>query len=136
MMNDLRRKRLLSVVALVFTTFIGVFLIFKALNSNLDYFYTPSEMINIEIPDKKRVKLGGMVQEDSVKRNGTNISFKITDFNHSIDVSYNGVVPDLFKEGSGIVAYGLIVDEILIAEDIFAKHDENYMPPTIEISKK
>lgn len=136
MMNNLRRKRLLSVVALVFTSFIGVFLILKALNSNLDYFYTPSEMINIEIPDKKRVKLGGMVQEDSVKRNGTNISFKITDFNHSIDVSYNGVVPDLFKEGSGIVAYGLIVDEILIAEDIFAKHDENYMPPTIEISKK
>lgn len=136
MMNDLRRKRLLSVVVLVFTSFIGVFLILKALNSNLDYFYTPSEMINIEIPDKKRVKLGGMVQEDSVKRNGTNISFKITDFNHSIDVSYNGVVPDLFKEGSGIVAYGLIVDEILIAEDIFAKHDENYMPPTIEISKK
>ena len=120
----------------VFTSFVGVFLILKALNSNLDYFYTPSEMINIEIPDKKRVKLGGMVQEDSVKRNGTNISFKITDFNHSIDVSYNGVVPDLFKEGSGIVAYGLIVDEILIAEDIFAKHDENYMPPTIEISKK
>ena len=136
MMNDLRRKRLLSVVVLVFTSFIGVFLILKALNSNLDYFYTPSEMINIEIPDKKRVKLGGMVQEDSVKRIGTNISFKITDFNHSIDVSYNGVVPDLFKEGSGIVAYGLIVDEILIAEDIFAKHDENYMPPTIEISKK
>jgi|TARA_Y200000002_G_scaffold282231_1_gene236274 cytochrome c-type biogenesis protein CcmE len=135
-MNNLRRKRLLSVVALVFTSFVGVFLILKALNSNLDYFYTPSEMINIEIPDKKRVKLGGMVQEDSVKRNGTNISFKITDFNHSIDVSYNGVVPDLFKEGSGIVAYGLIVDEILIAEDIFAKHDENYMPPTIEISKK
>ena len=135
-MNNLRRKRLVSVVALVFTSFVGVFLILKALNSNLDYFYTPSEMINIEIPDKKRVKLGGMVQEDSVKRNGTNISFKITDFNHSIDVSYNGVVPDLFKEGSGIVAYGLIVDEILIAEDIFAKHDENYMPPTIEISKK
>ena len=123
-------------MALVFTSFIGVFLILKALNSNLDYFYTPSEMINIEIPDKKRVKLGGMVQEDSVKRNGTNISLIITDFNHSIDVSYNGVVPDLFKEGSGIVAYGLIVDEILIAEDIFAKHDENYMPPTIEISKK
>lgn len=135
-MNNLRRKRLLSVVALVFTSFVGVFLILKALNSNLDYFYTPSEMINIEIPDKKRVKLGGMVQEDSVKRNGTNISFKITDFNYSINVSYNGVVPDLFKEGSGIVAYGLIVDEILIAEDIFAKHDENYMPPTIEISKK
>jgi len=135
-MNNLRRKRLLSVAALVFTSFVGVFLILKALNSNLDYFYTPSEMINIEIPDKKRVKLGGMVQEDSVKRNGTNISFKITDFNYSINVSYNGVVPDLFKEGSGIVAYGLIVDEILIAEDIFAKHDENYMPPTIEISKK
>ena len=76
-MNNLRRKRLLSVVALVFTSFLGVFLILKALNSNLDYFYTPSEMINIEIPDKKRVKLGGMVQEDSVKRNGTNISLSL-----------------------------------------------------------
>ena len=85
------------------------------------------------IPNNKRVKLGGMVQMQSVIRDGTNISFNITDFSNSINVSYNGVVPDLFKEGSGIVAYGMIVDNRLIAENIFAKHDENYMPPNIKI---
>ena len=132
-MNKIRKKRLASVLALIATSFLGVYLILSALNSNLDYFYTPSEIINAEIPNNKRVKLGGMVQEQSVIRDGTNISFNITDFSNSINVSYNGVVPDLFKEGSGIVAYGMIVDNRLIAENIFAKHDENYMPPNIEI---
>tara|TARA_B100000780_G_scaffold125718_1_gene88183 strand:+ start:167 stop:574 length:408 start_codon:yes stop_codon:yes gene_type:complete len=132
-MNKIRKKRLASVLALIATSFLGVYLILSALNSNLDYFYTPSEIINAEIPNNKRVKLGGMVQEQSVIRDGTNISFNITDFSNSINVSYNGVVPDLFKEGSGIVAYGMIIDNRLIAENIFAKHDENYMPPNIEI---
>tara|TARA_B100000780_G_scaffold178617_1_gene125240 strand:+ start:48 stop:455 length:408 start_codon:yes stop_codon:yes gene_type:complete len=132
-MNKIRKKRLVSVMVLIATSFLGVYLILSALNSNLDYFYTPSEIINAEIPNNKRVKLGGMVQMQSVIRDGTNISFNITDFSNSINVSYNGVVPDLFKEGSGIVAYGMIVDNRLIAENIFAKHDENYMPPNIEI---
>ena len=132
-MNKIRKKRLVSVMVLIATSFLGVYLILSALNSNLDYFYTPSEIINAEIPNNKRVKLGGMVQEQSVIRDGTNISFNITDFSNSINVSYNGVVPDLFKEGSGIVAYGMIIDNRLIAENIFAKHDENYMPPNIEI---
>jgi len=132
-MNKIRKKRLVSVMTLIATSFLGVYLILSALNSNLDYFYTPSEIINAEIPNNKRVKLGGMVQMQSVIRDGTNISFNITDFSNSINVSYNGVVPDLFKEGSGIVAYGMIVDNRLIAENIFAKHDENYMPPNIEI---
>ena len=132
-MNKIRKKRLVSVMVLIATSCLGVYLILSALNSNLDYFYTPSEIINAEIPNNKRVKLGGMVQMQSVIRDGTNISFNITDFSNSINVSYNGVVPDLFKEGSGIVAYGMIVDNRLIAENIFAKHDENYMPPNIEI---
>jgi len=132
-MNKIRKKRLVSVMTLIATSFLGVYLILSALNSNLDYFYTPSEIINAEIPNNKRVKLGGMVQMQSVIRDGTNISFNITDFSNSINVRYNGVVPDLFKEGSGIVAYGMIVDNRLIAENIFAKHDENYMPPNIEI---
>jgi cytochrome c-type biogenesis protein CcmE len=132
-MNKIRKKRLVSVMTLIATSFLGVYLILSALNSNLDYFYTPSEIINAEIPNNKRVKLGGMVQMQSVIRDGTNISFNITDFSNSINVRYNGVVPDLFKEGSGIVAYGMIVDNRLIAENIFAKHDENYMPPNIKI---
>ena len=132
-MNKIRKKRLASVLALIATSLFSVYLILSALNSNLDYFYTPSEIINAEIPNNKRVKLGGMVQKQSVIRDGTNISFNITDFSNSINVSYNGGVPDLFKEGSGIVAYGMIIDNRLIAENIFAKHDENYMPPNIEI---
>ena len=75
-----------------------------------------------------------MVEKNSVVRDGTNITFNITDYQETISVSYDGVVPDLFKEGSGIVAYGRIIDNKLVAENIFAKHDENYMPPNIEIS--
>ena len=133
-MNKIRKKRLVSVLALLSTSFLGVFLILSALNSNLDYFYTPSELIDIEIPQNKRVKLGGMVEKNSVVRDGTNITFNITDYQETISVSYDGIVPDLFKEGSGIVAYGRIIDNKLVAENIFAKHDENYMPPNIEIS--
>ena len=133
-MNKIRKKRLVSVLALVSTSFLGVFLILSALNSNLDYFYTPSELMEVEIPQNKRVKLGGMVEKNSVVRNGTNITFNITDYQETISVSFNGVVPDLFKEGSGIVAYGKIINNKLVAENIFAKHDENYMPPSIEIS--
>ena len=133
-MNKIRKKRLVSVLALLSTSFLGVFLILSALNSNLDYFYTPSELIDIEIPQNKRVKLGGMVEINSVVRDGTNITFNITDYQETISVSYDGVVPDLFKEGSGIVAYGKIIGNKLVAENILAKHDENYMPPNIEIS--
>lgn len=133
-MNKIRKKRLVSVLALVSTSFLGVFLILSALNSNLDYFYTPSELMKVEIPQNKRVKLGGMVEKNSVVRNGTNITFNITDYQETISVSFNGVVPDLFKEGSGIVAYGKLINNRLVAENIFAKHDENYMPPSIEIS--
>ena len=133
-MNKIRKKRLISVLALVSTSFLGVFLILSAWNSNLDYFYTPSELMEVEIPQNKRVKLGGMVEKNSVVRDGTKITFNITDYQKTISVSYNGVVPDLFKEGSGIVAYGKIINNKLVAENIFAKHDENYMPPSIEIS--
>ncbi|MBL6903331.1 MAG: cytochrome c maturation protein CcmE [SAR86 cluster bacterium] len=133
-MNKIRKKRLVSVLALVSTSFLGVFLILSALNSNLDYFYTPSELMEVEIPQNKRVKLGGMVEKNSVVKNGTNITFNITDYQETISVSFNGVVPDLFKEGSGIVAYGKLINNRLVAENIFAKHDENYMPPSIEIS--
>ena len=133
-MNKIRKKRLISVLALVSTSFLGVFLILSALNSNLDYFYTPSELMEVEIPQNKRVKLGGMVEKNSVVRDGTKITFNITDYQKTISVSFNGVVPDLFKEGSGIVAYGKIINNKLVAENIFAKHDENYMPPSIEIS--
>ena len=111
----------------------GSFLIIRALDSNLDFFFTPSELFKEEIPNNKRIKVGGMVLEGSVTRDKTNISFVITDYEGSIDVEFDGLVPDLFKEGSGVVVLGYLKDKTLIAEDVLAKHDENYMPPSIEL---
>jgi cytochrome c-type biogenesis protein CcmE len=111
----------------------GIFMILYSLNTNLDYFFTPSELKNKEISSNKRIKIGGMVLRGSVERQGSVISFVITDYENSIDVMYEGIVPDLFKEESGVVALGYLQNGIFEAEEVLAKHDENYMPPNIEI---
>jgi len=134
-MKAVRKKRLITVLVLMLSSGLGSFLIIKALDSNLDFFFTPSEIFKEELPNNKRIKVGGMVLEDSVSRNGTNIIFKITDYNESIEVQFDGIVPDLFKEGSGVVVLGYLEDNTLKAEKVLAKHDENYMPPSIEIEK-
>ena len=134
-MKAVRKKRLITVLVLMLSSGLGSFLIIKALDSNLDFFFTPSEIFKEELPNNKRIKVGGMVLEDSVSRNGTNIIFKITDYKESIEVQFDGIVPDLFKEGSGVVVLGYLEDETLKAEKVLAKHDENYMPPSIEIEK-
>ena len=134
-MKAVRKKRLITVLVLMLSSGLGSFLIIKALDSNLDFFFTPSEIFKEELPNNKRIKVGGMVLEDSVSRNGTNIIFKITDYKESIEVQFDGIVPDLFKEGSGVVVLGYLKDKTLKAEKVLAKHDENYMPPSIEIEK-
>jgi len=134
-MKAARKKRLITVLVLMLSSGLGSFLIIKALDSNLDFFFTPSEIFKEELPNNKRIKVGGMVLEDSVSRNGTNIIFKITDYKESIEVQFDGIVPDLFKEGSGVVVLGYLEDKTLKAEKVLAKHDENYMPPSIEIEK-
>lgn len=108
-MKAVRKKRLITVLVLMLSSGLGSFLIIKALDSNLDFFFTPSEIFKEELPNNKRIKVGGMVLEDSVSRNGTNIIFKITDYKESIEVQFDGIVPDLFKEGSGVVVLGLSV---------------------------
>ncbi len=132
-MKAIRKQRLATVLLILTTSAIGSFLIIRALDSNLDFFFTPSELFKEEIPNNKRIKVGGMVLEGSVTRDKTNISFVITDYEGSIDVEFDGLVPDLFKEGSGVVVLGYLKDKTLIAEDVLAKHDENYMPPSIEL---
>ena len=132
-MKTIRKQRLITVVVILTTSGWGSFLIIRALDSNLDFFFTPSELFKEEIPNNKRIKVGGMVLEGSVTRDKTNISFVITDYEGSIDVEFDGLVPDLFKEGSGVVVLGYLKDKTLIAEDVLAKHDENYMPPSIEL---
>ena len=134
-MNPIRKKRLLSIFFVLLFSISGVSLILYSLNSNLDYFFTPSELKEVDIPPKKRIKIGGMVLEGSVDRNASDISFTITDYENSIVVLFEGIVPDLFKEGSGVVALGYLNDEIFYAEEVLAKHDENYMPPNLDIKK-
>jgi len=132
-MKPIKKKRLMSVLLILITSALGSYLIIKALDSNLDFFYTPSELTDQEIPNNKRIKVGGMVLEGSVLREKTKIEFVITDYKGSIEVVFDGVVPDLFKEGSGVVVLGYLNEKTLYAEEVLAKHDENYMPPSIDI---
>ena len=132
-MKAIRKQRLATVLLILTTSAIGSFLIIRALDSNLDFFFTPTELFKENIPNNKRIKVGGMVLEGSVSRDKTNISFVITDYEGSINVKFDGLVPDLFKEGSGVVVLGYLQDKTIIAEDVLAKHDENYMPPSIDL---
>ena len=133
-MNPIRKKRIYSILFVLLFSVSGISLILYSLNSNLDYFFTPTELKDNNIPADKRIKVGGMVLSGSVERISSSISFVITDYENSIKVEYEGIVPDLFKEDSGVVVLGNLRDKILYAEEVLAKHDENYMPPNIEIS--
>ena len=132
-MKAIRKQRLATVFLILITSALGSFLIIRALDSNLDFFFTPSELLQENIPNNKRIKVGCMVLDGSVKIDKTNISFVVTDYEGSINVEFDGLVPDLFKEGSGVVVLGYLKDKTFIAEDVLAKHDENYMPPSIDI---
>ena len=132
-MNPIRKKRIYSILFVFLFSVSGISLILYSLNSNLDYFFTPTELKDRNIPANKRIKVGGMVLSGSVERISSSISFVITDYENSIKVEYEGIVPDLFKEDSGVVVLGNLRDRILYAEEVLAKHDENYMPPNIEI---
>jgi cytochrome c-type biogenesis protein CcmE len=133
-MNPIRKKRIYSILFVLLFSVSGISLILYSLNSNLDYFFTPTELKDRNIPADKRIKVGGMVLSGSVERISSSIFFVITDYENSIKVEYEGIVPDLFKEDSGVVVLGNLRDKILYAEEVLAKHDENYMPPNIEIS--
>ncbi|MFL2731703.1 MAG: cytochrome c maturation protein CcmE [SAR86 cluster bacterium] len=134
-MNPIRKKRLFNVLLVLLFSFAGISLILYSLNSNLDYFFTPSELMDKEVPSDRRIKLGGMVLEGSVVRASSEILFTVTDYENSINVTYRGIVPDLFKENSGVVALGFLDNQMFYAEEVLAKHDENYMPPNLEIKK-
>ena len=134
-MNPVRKKRALNILFVLLFSATGVSLILYSLNSNLDYFFTPTELKQENIPTDKRIKVGGMVQKDSVERNLSKISFVITDYENSIKVVYDGIVPDLFKEESGVVVLGYQKNQMIYAEEVLAKHDENYMPPNVAIQK-
>lgn len=105
-------------------------LVLNAFRSNLVFFFTPSEVAQGKAPAGRVFRIGGLVGEGSVQRDGTTVRFTVTDNVHTISVSYTGILPDLFKEGRGVVAQGLIQgDGSFTAREVLAKHDENYMPP-------
>tara|TARA_Y100000991_G_C21906786_1_gene320511 strand:- start:25 stop:435 length:411 start_codon:yes stop_codon:yes gene_type:complete len=133
-MNQIRKKRLYNILLVSLFSVSGISLILYSLNSNLDYFFTPTELKEQNISSDKRIKIGGMVLEGSVFRNDSNISFTVTDYESFVKVEFKGIVPDLFQEGSGVVALGYLNDEVFYAEEVLAKHDENYMPPNIKIN--
>ena len=133
-MHPHRRKRLFNIILVLLFSTSGIGLILYSLNTNLDYFFTPTELININIPEDKRIKIGGMVLENSVVREQSKVIFTVTDYKNYIEVVYEGIVPDLFKEGSGVVALGFMQNEIFYAQEVLAKHDENYMPPNLNIN--
>ena len=111
---------------------IGIILI--VLQDNILFFYTPSEILQKNLKENEKVRLGGLVEENSVERNNIKINFVITDLKKNIKVSYEGILPDLFREGQGVIVKGFLKNNIFTATEVLAKHDENYMPP--EIKKK
>ena len=133
-MNPIRKRRVYSILFVLLFSVSGVSLILYSLNSNLDYFFTPTELKDRNIPSEKRIKVGGMVLNGSVERASSTISFTITDYENSVKVVYEGIVPDLFKEDSGVVVLGILRNKTIYAEEVLAKHDENYMPPNIEMN--
>ena len=104
--------------------------VLNAFQNNLVFFFTPTQVLNGEAPQNKTFRIGGLVKVGSLQRNGTDVSFVVTDTAQEIAVRYSGLLPDLFKEGKGVVAQGrLDAQGLLTATEVLAKHDENYMPP-------
>ncbi len=133
-MNPTRKKRIFNIALVLLFSVSGLSLILYSLNSKLDFFFTPTELSKVDIPSDKRIKVGGMVLSGSVTRIESKIIFSVTDYENIIKVEFNGIVPDLFKEGSGVVILGFLRGEIFYAEEVLAKHDENYMPPNLNIA--
>ena len=129
-----RQRRMWLIGLVVAGVAISAGLAFQAFQTNLLYFYDPTQVAAGEAPDNRSFRLGGMVADESVRREegSLTVSFVVTDFNQNVDVSYTGVLPDLFREGQGVVARGTLnADGVFEAEEVLAKHDENYMPPEV-----
>ncbi|AHZ68698.1 cytochrome c-type biogenesis protein CcmE [Pseudomonas mandelii JR-1] len=109
-------------------------LVLSALRENINLFYTPTQIANGEAPHDTRIRAGGMVEKGSLQRSNDslNVKFIVTDLNKSVTITYRGILPDLFREGQGIVALGkLNADGVVVADEVLAKHDEKYLPPEV-----
>ncbi len=131
------KLRALFLITLIVSIILTVFLILRSLEKNVLYFISPSEIKSLNLIEKKKIRVGGMVKEDSIKIDNNKINFIITDYKNEINVSYSGLVPNLFQEKKGVVAEGFLKDKSFFeASKILAKHDENYMPLKLENKTK
>ncbi len=133
-MHPKRKKRLYLIVLMLAGVGIGIALALSAFNDNLMFFYSSSEVVAGKAPSGHPIRIGGLVTNGSVQRqeNGLTVLFDVTDNAETVTVEYTGILPDLFREGQGIVARGKLgVDGVFVADEVLAKHDENYMPPEV-----
>lgn len=133
-MRGIRKKRFVSILLMVMVLALAVAALLYALQQNINLFYSPSQIQQGEAPVNARIRAGGMVVAGSVERDpeSLQVSFTVTDFQQQLRIHYQGILPDLFREGQGIVAQGILTASgELEAEQVLAKHDENYMPPEV-----
>ena len=132
------KLRALFIFLILISTTLVIFLIMKALEENVVYFKSPTDIKNLpEIDNLNKIRVGGMVKKNSIKINDKEIFFVITDYKNELLVTFNGSIPNLFEEGKGVVAEGTLKDrKFLNAVKILAKHDENYMPPEVSEALK
>ena len=127
------KLRFLLILLILLSLVLSVFLILKSLEENVVYFKSPSDIQMTGEIENNKIRIGGMVKENSIQIKSNEINFIITDFNNEINVTYSGVLPNLFSEGKGVVAEGYLKDKSFFdASKILAKHDENYMPPEVK----
>ena len=133
MLSKKVKSRIFFLVVSLIAVAIVIFIVLRSLEENVVYFFSPTEIYNkTDISFDKKIRIGGLVKTNSINKNETSINFIITDLKKEILVSYNGLVPNLFSEGKGVVAEGKLKDKkYFVADKILAKHDENYMPPEV-----
>ncbi len=124
-----RHKRFALLGGLLATVGVIVALVLNAFQSNLVFFYSPTQVSAKEAPSGRTFRIGGLVEQGSVKVDGTQVRFVVTDTATTVPVRYEGILPDLFKEGKGVVVQGQLQNGVFVAREVLAKHDENYMPP-------
>lgn len=133
-MNPKRKKRLAIILLILAGTGLAVGLVLYALEQNINLFYTTTQIAQGEAPEATRIRVGGMVVDGSVERSTKNlqVSFLLTDYANQVKVVHTGILPDLFREGQGIIALGKLDSlGVFQADEVLAKHDENYMPPEV-----
>ena len=133
-MHPLRKQRIYAIVTVLLGVIVALVLVMSALSKNMNLFYSPSELASSNVAPGSIVRAGGMVASGSIQKSTDSLEviFLITDFQNSLSVTYNGILPDLFSEDAGVVVKGFLKEDgTFLAEEVLAKHDENYMPPEV-----